>query len=105
MGRGAWRATVHELDMTEQLSTHSLNTSNLGNSLVVQWLDSVFTAEGVGSILGQELRSCKPHGTVKKKKKKNACVCVQIQQISRDINSSEHIIRCFKMVNHYFNPH
>ena len=73
MGRGAWRATVHELDMTEQLSTHSLNTSNLGNSLVVQWLDSVFTAEGVGSILGQELRSCKPHGTVKKKEK---CMCV-----------------------------
>ena len=61
--------------MTEQLSMHLLNTSNLGNSLVVQWLGfCVFTAEGMGSIHGQELRSCKPHGMAKKKK--NSCVCV-----------------------------
>ena len=54
---------------------HLLNTSNLGNSLVVQWLGfCVFTAEGMGSIHGQELRSCKPHGMAKKKK--NSCVCV-----------------------------
>ena len=38
----------------------------------------VFIAEGVGSILGQELRSCRPYGMAKKKKKKhkNACVCI-----------------------------
>ena len=35
-----------------------------------------FIAEGMGSKLGQELRSCKPHGMAKKKKKRKMHVCV-----------------------------
>ena len=38
---------------------------------MVQWLGlSAFTAEGLGSMLGQGLRSHKPHGTAKKRKRK-----------------------------------
>ena len=41
-----------------------------GNSLVVQWLGlHAFTAQGTGSIPGQELGSHKPHSAAKKKKK------------------------------------
>lgn len=43
-----------------------------GDSLVVQWLEfHAFMAEGMGSILGwgTNLRSCKPCGVSKKKKK------------------------------------
>ena len=40
-----------------------------GTSLAVQWLVlRAFTAEGVNSIPGLELRSYKPCGTAKKKK-------------------------------------
>ena len=42
-----------------------------GTSLVLQWLKFwVFTGEGIGSIPGQELRSCKPCTVWPKKKKK-----------------------------------
>ena len=48
----------------------AITSSFQGISLVVQWLGlRAFTAEGVGSIPGQELRSCKPDfpgGTVVK---------------------------------------
>ena len=40
-----------------------------GNSLAVQWLGlHTFTAEGLGSIPGQELRSHRPCGMAEKKK-------------------------------------
>ena len=40
-----------------------------GNSLVVQWSGlHEFTAQGMGSIPGQELGSHKPHREAKKKK-------------------------------------
>ena len=41
-----------------------------GNSLAVPWLGlGAFIAKGLGSIPGRELRSRKPRGTAKKKKR------------------------------------
>ena len=44
---------------------------NEGNSLVVQWLEcSTFTVRAQVRSLVRELRSCKPQGMAKKKKRK-----------------------------------
>ena len=44
-----------------------------------------FTAMGPGSIPGQELRSCKPRGVAKKKKKKNERVKLPEENIGENL--------------------
>ena len=53
----------------ENLSIETKKKKHKGNSLVVQWL-GLLCFPGPGMIPVKELRSCKLHGTAKKKKRK-----------------------------------
>ena len=94
MLRGAWQATVHGVKksqtwLSDQAHTNFMSQilnlwffffirNTIRNSLAVQWL-GLCTLHCRGSILGQELRSHKPHGMAKKKKKKKGTkVCPSV---------------------------
>ena len=67
--RSLW-AAVH--GVAGSGTTERLNNNILGSSLAVQWLGRhTFTAKGLRSILGRELRSHKLQGVTKKKKINN----------------------------------
>ena len=64
----AWETHGHRsLGVAGSGMTERLNNNTLGSSLAVQWLGRhTFTAKGLRSILGRELRSHKLQGVTKK---------------------------------------